>query len=130
MSNKTITNNSLYILGEAINKLYNDKFQSRISNKIKKVREEIKNELKTVDETRIEIFKKFGELNEKNTFYNIKEEHKEEANKELKELFEDTVEFNNHDLKVSNFGDKLSPAEIEILELGFENDLDLEEVKK
>lgn len=70
-----------------------------------------------IEEARLEIAKRYGELDEEQQFYNIPEEKMAEANRDLRELFELEQDIAIAKVSIEDFGNiNLSIAQLNLLD--------------
>lgn len=87
-------------------------FDTRLQ--LKNIRTHVSGKLENFAETRMEIYRKFGESTDGKS-YKIKPEHLDEAQTELKNLFNVPLKVAFDKIPESAFGDSLSVLEVEAL---------------
>lgn len=131
MTKQEIENGHIFGSQQTISKILSLNFPIVTLYKIKKFKKVYLKELEDIQESRMEIFKKYGTLDEKTKNYSVNPEDNETYQKfinETTELMKEKTEIDNFEIKLSMFKNtQLSVNDLEVLEVFFDNDLDEKE---
>ncbi len=111
MKTMTLTNQDIYLLAKALNKMFEDFEQYlpvKINFYIQKNRQNLIILSQEIENLRNDIIKKFGEVNEEQTEIIVPEDKIDEANQEVLSLFAITQEVDIHTVSIEDFPEDMS----------------------
>lgn len=101
----TLTNMEIYNMATILNEEFADgslKLPIKINFFLQKNIQTLLNLTREIEDARLEVARKYGELTEDGTSYQVPEESIADASKELNELFEASQEVNIHIFKIDD----------------------------
>ena len=106
-----LTNNEIYIYAQNLMMAFEDKEQKlpiKISFYLQKNKNTLLQLAQDIEQTRLEIARSYGELDEETSQYIIPPEKMEEASKELNDLFNLEQDVQIYTINIDSFGDDLT----------------------
>lgn len=106
-----LTNNEIYMYAQNLMMAFEDKEQKlpiKISFYLQKNKNTLLQLAQDIEQTRLEIARSYGELDEETSQYIIPPEKMEEASKELSDLFNLEQDVQIYTINIDSFGDDLT----------------------
>lgn len=106
-----LTNNEIYIYAQNLMMAFDDKEQKlpiKISFYLQKNKNTLLQLAQDIEQSRLDIAKTYGELDEESSQYIIPPEKMEEASKELNDLFNLEQDVQIYTINIDSFGDDLT----------------------
>lgn len=106
-----LTNNEIYMYAQNLAMAFEDKEQKlpiKISFYLQKNKNTLLQLAQDIEQTRLEIARSYGELDEESSQYIIPPEKMEEASKELSDLFNLEQDVQIYTINIDSFGDDLT----------------------
>ena len=106
-----LTNNEIYVYAQNLMMAFEDKNQKlpiKISFYLQKNKNTLLQLAQDIEQSRLEIARSYGELDEESSQYIIPPEKMEEASKELNDLFNLEQDVQIYTINIDSFGDDLT----------------------
>ena len=106
-----LTNNEIYMYAQNLMMAFEDKDQKlpiKISFYLQKNKNTLLQLAQDIEQSRLEIARSYGKLDEETSQYIISPEKMEEANKELNDLFNLEQDVQIYTINIDSFGDDLT----------------------